>query len=80
MDDDRIAEIAALGGWTHRLDAAITGVDPALATPWPVGEVAAGVGRFRCADGRWIRLHGGFPPLVGWARPTTPLGEGELTW
>ena len=120
MDDDRIAGIAALGGWTHRLDAAITGVDPALATPWPVGEVAAvalaqvgvaaarlarraggdpgsvrtdvgdaaaatigfavmrvdgasmmrtnaenpWVGRYRCADGRWIHLHGGFPPLV----------------
>lgn len=26
------------------------------ANPW--------VGRFRCADGRWIHLHGGFPPLV----------------
>lgn len=22
------------------------------------------VGRYRCADGRWIYLHGGFPPLV----------------
>jgi crotonobetainyl-CoA:carnitine CoA-transferase CaiB-like acyl-CoA transferase len=22
------------------------------------------VGRYRCADGRWIHLHGGFPPLV----------------
>ena len=26
------------------------------ANPW--------VGRYRCADGRWIHLHGGFPPLV----------------
>lgn len=24
----------------------------------------AWVGRYRCADGRWIHLHGGFPPLV----------------
>jgi len=26
------------------------------ANPW--------VGRYRCADGRWIHLHGGFPPLA----------------
>ena len=26
------------------------------ANPW--------VGRYRCVDGRWIHLHGGFPPLV----------------
>jgi crotonobetainyl-CoA:carnitine CoA-transferase CaiB-like acyl-CoA transferase len=24
----------------------------------------AWVGRYRCADGRWIHLHGGFPPLA----------------
>ncbi len=120
MDDDRIAEISALGGWSRELDAVITGSDPVLATPWPVGEVAAvaltqagsaaarlarraggdpgtvhadvadaaaatigfaimrvdgesmartnaenpWVGRYRCADGRWIHLHGGFPSLV----------------
>jgi len=27
-----------------------------VANPW--------VGRYRCADGRWIHLHGGFPPLA----------------
>jgi len=120
MDDARIVEIAGLGGWHDEFDAAITGVDPVLATPWPVGEVAAvalaqvgaaaarlarraggdpgqvrtdvadasaatigfavmrvdgesmartnaenpWVGRYRCDDGRWIHLHGGFPPLA----------------
>jgi crotonobetainyl-CoA:carnitine CoA-transferase CaiB-like acyl-CoA transferase len=120
MDQARIAEIAALGGWTPDSDVVITGADPALATPWPVGEVAsvaltrAGaaaarlarrgggepgvirgdvadaaaatisfalmrvdgasmartnadnpwVDRYRCADGRWIHLHGGFPDLA----------------
>jgi crotonobetainyl-CoA:carnitine CoA-transferase CaiB-like acyl-CoA transferase len=120
MEPARIARIADLGGWKLDGDVAITGADPALATPWPVGEVAAvalalagasaaglarraggdpgpvrtrvgdaaastigfavmrvdgesmartnaenpWVGRYRCADGRWIHLHGGFPPLV----------------
>jgi crotonobetainyl-CoA:carnitine CoA-transferase CaiB-like acyl-CoA transferase len=120
MDDDRVARIAALAGWGQEMDATVTGFDPVLATPWPVGEVAAvalaqagsaaarlarraggdpgsvrtdvadaaaatlgfavmrvdgesmmrtnaenpWVGRYRCADGRWIHLHGGFPPLV----------------
>ncbi len=120
MDHGRIAEIASLGGWTFESDVVISGADPVLATPWPVGEVAgvalavAGaaaarlaqrgggapgavrtdvgdaaaatisfalmrvdaeamtrtnannpwVGRYRCADGRWIHLHGGFPPLA----------------
>ncbi len=30
------------------------------------------VGRYRCADGRWIHLHGGFPPLAD--RLTALLG------
>ena len=120
MDTGRIAEVASLGGWTFESDVVITGADPALATPWPVGEVAAvalvqvgdaaarlarraggdpgpvradvgdaaaatigfalmrvdgasmartnaenpWVGRYRCADGRWIHLHGGFPALA----------------
>jgi crotonobetainyl-CoA:carnitine CoA-transferase CaiB-like acyl-CoA transferase len=120
MEPALIARIADLGGWKLDGDVVITGADPALATPWPVGEVAAvalaragvsaaglarraggdpgpvrtgvgdaaastigfavmrvdgesmartnaenpWVGRYRCADGRWIHLHGGFPPLV----------------
>ena len=114
---ERIAELGRL-----RLDGdvEITGRDPALGTPWPVGEVAAvalanagsaagslarraggdpgpvrtdvgnaaattlgfavmrvdgesmartnaenpWVGRYRCADERWIHLHGGFPALA----------------
>ena len=120
MKSERIARIADLGGWRFDGEVEITGADPALATPWPVGEVAAvalvaagsaaarlarraggdpgsvrtdvgdaaaatigfavirvdgesmertnaenpWVGRYRCADGRWIHLHGGFRPLV----------------
>ncbi len=120
MKSAQIARIADLGGWRFDGEVEITGADPALATPWPVGEVAAvalaaagmaaarlarraggdpgwvrtdvadaaaatigfavmrvdgesmartnaenpWVGRYRCADGRWIHLHGGFPPLV----------------
>jgi len=120
MDARRIARIAALGGWTVDPTVEVSGADPVLATPWPVGEVAAvalaqagaaaarlarraggdpgpvrtdvgdaaaatigfavlrvdgesmmrtnaanpWVGRYRCSDGRWIHLHGGFPPLV----------------
>ncbi len=120
MESARIARIADLGGWTFDGEVDVTGADPALATPWPVGEVAAvalvaagtaaarlarraggdpasvrtdvgdaaaatigfavmrvdgesmartnaenpWVGRYRCADGRWIHLHGGFPSLV----------------
>ncbi len=120
MDAVRVAEIAALGGWTNDPTADIVGADPVLATPWSVGEVAAvalaqagtaaarlarraggdpgpvrtdvgdaaaatigfallrvdgegmmrtnadnpWVDRYRCADRRWIHLHGGFPPLV----------------
>jgi crotonobetainyl-CoA:carnitine CoA-transferase CaiB-like acyl-CoA transferase len=101
-------------------DLDVVGADPALATPWPVGDVAAvalasagaaaarlarrvggdpglvrtdvgdaaaatigfavmrvdgapmarpnadnpWVERYRCADGRWIHLHGGFPALA----------------
>lgn len=120
MDPTRLAHLAELGG--VRLDVAVevVGADPVLATPWPVGEVAAvalaragvaaarlsgragaspgpvrvavadaaaatigfavmrvdgesmtrtnaqnpWVGRYRCADGRWIHLHGGFPALA----------------
>ena len=58
---------------------ALDGTDLILPTPWPVGEVdavalaqvgAAGAALARragaevCADGRWIHLHGGSPPLV----------------
>ncbi len=120
MEPERVARIADLGGWNLDGAADVIGADPALATPWPVGEVAAvalaaagtaaarlarraggdpgrvrtdvgdaaaatigfalmrvdgesmartnaenpWVGRYRCADGRWIHLHGGFPPLV----------------
>ena len=120
MEPARIARIADHAGWKLEGDVEVTGADPALATPWPVGEVAAvalaaagragarlarraggdpgsvrtdvgdaaaatigfavvrvdgesmartnaenpWVGRYRCADGRWIHLHGGFPPLV----------------
>jgi crotonobetainyl-CoA:carnitine CoA-transferase CaiB-like acyl-CoA transferase len=120
MQPDRISEVAAAGGWSGDDTVEIVGVDPALDTPWPVGEVAAvalaqagssaarlarwaggdpgpvradvgdaaaatigfalmrvdgesmartnaenpWVGRYRCADGRWIHLHGGFPNLA----------------
>lgn len=120
MQPDRISEIAAAGGWSGDDTFEISGIDPALDTPWPVGEVAAvalaragsaaarlarraggdpgavradvgdaaaatigfalmrvdgepmartnadnpWVGRYRCADGRWIHLHGGFPNLA----------------
>jgi hypothetical protein len=40
MDHGRIAEIATLGGWTFDSHVVVTGADPVLATPWPVGEVA----------------------------------------
>jgi crotonobetainyl-CoA:carnitine CoA-transferase CaiB-like acyl-CoA transferase len=120
MESKRVAHVAEVGGL--RLDGAVEviGADPVLATPWPVGEVAAvalahagaaaarlsmragsdpgpvrvsvadaaaatigfavmrvdgqsmtrtnaenpWVGRYRCADGRWIHLHGGFPALA----------------
>ncbi len=121
MDVGRISETATLGGWTLQSEVAITGADPVLATPWPVGDVAAvalavagdaasrlarraggdpgvvradvgdaaaatigfalmrvggesmsrtnadnpWVGPYRCADGRWIHVHGGFPALAG---------------
>jgi crotonobetainyl-CoA:carnitine CoA-transferase CaiB-like acyl-CoA transferase len=120
MEPALIARIADLGGWALDGEVAVTGADPVLATPWPVGEVAAvalagagraaarlarraggapgpvrvdvgdaaaatigfavmrvdgasmartnaenpWVGRYRCADGRWIHLHGGFPKLA----------------
>lgn len=121
MESTRVAHVAELGGL--RLDGAVevVGADPVLATPWPVGEIAAvalahsgvaaarlsrraganpgpvrvtvadaaaatigfavmrvdgesmartnaenpWVGRYRCADRRWIHLHGGFPGLAG---------------
>jgi crotonobetainyl-CoA:carnitine CoA-transferase CaiB-like acyl-CoA transferase len=121
MQSDRIAKVAAAGGWTVAGPVEIDGADPALDTPWTVGEVAAvalarsgssaarlarraggdpgpvradvgdaaaatigfalmrvdgesmartnaenpWVGRYRCGDGRWIHLHGGFPTLAG---------------
>ena len=120
MEAQRLARVAELGGWSTDVGIEITGSDPALPTPWPVGEVAAvalahagaaaarlarraggdpgpvrsdvgdavaatigfavmrldgqsmtrtnadnpWVGRYRCADGRWIHLHGGFPALA----------------
>ncbi len=120
MQPDRIEKVAAAGGWTVVGPVEIDGDDPALDTPWPVGEVAAvalaqagdsaarlarraggdpgsvrtdvgdaaaatigfalmrvdgepmartnadnpWVGRYRCGDGRWIHLHGGFPNLA----------------
>lgn len=79
MDARRSALIADLGGWRTDIALALDGTDPILPTPWPVGEVdavalaqvgAAGAALARragaevCADGRWIHLHGGFPPLV----------------
>ena len=120
MHPDRIAKVAAAGGSSVVGPVEIDGVDPALDTPWPVGEVAAvalahagssaarlarraggdpgsvrtdvgdaaaatisfalmrvdgesmtrtnaenpWVGRYRCGDGRWIHLHGGFPTLA----------------
>ncbi len=120
MEPGRIARVVALGRLELAGDIVVDGNDPVLATPWPVGEVAAvalaragdaaaqlarraggdpgpvrtdvgdaaaatisfalmrvdgasmartnadnpWVGRYRCADGRWIHLHGGFPPLV----------------
>ena len=132
MEPARIARIADLGGWSLDGDVELTGADPALATAWPVGEVAAvalaaagsaaarlarraggdpgpvrtdvgdaaaatigfalmrvdgesmartnaenpWVGRYRCADGRWIHLHGGFPPLAG--RLASLLGLGVV--
>ena len=130
MQPDRISEVAAAGGWLGDDTVEIGGVDPALDTPWPVGEVAAvalaragssaarlarraggdpgpartdvgdaaaatigfalmrvdgepmartnaenpWVGRYRCGDGRWIHLHGGFPNLAG--RLADLLGTG----
>jgi crotonobetainyl-CoA:carnitine CoA-transferase CaiB-like acyl-CoA transferase len=120
MEQDRISEVASLAGLTLGGEVAVSGSDPVLSTPWPVGEVAAvglaaagaaaarlarragsdpgavradvadaaaatigfavmrvdgepmartnadnpWVDRYRCGDGRWIHLHGGFPPLV----------------
>jgi crotonobetainyl-CoA:carnitine CoA-transferase CaiB-like acyl-CoA transferase len=120
MDPTRVAHVAELGGLLLDSAVEIVGSDPVLATPWPVGEVAAvalahagvaaarlsrraganpgpirvavadaaaatigfavmrvdgesmartnaenpWVGRYRCADGRWIHLHGGFPALA----------------
>ena len=124
MDRARLQAIAAAAGppfvSVDAASATVTGSDPVLSTPWPVGDVAAvalagvgaaaarlatraggdpgpvrvavpdaaaatigfavmrvdgesmsrtnaanpWVGRYRCADGRWIHLHGGFPPLV----------------
>ncbi len=120
MDNDRLALLTDRGGWTLDEPIEITGADPVLPSPWPIGEVAAvalaqvgaaaarlarraggdpgpvrvdvaeaaattigfallrldgrpmsrtntdnpWVGRYRCADERWIHLHGGFPPLV----------------
>ena len=130
MQPDRISEVAAAGGWLDDDTVEVGGVDPALDTPWPVGEVAAvalaragssaarlarraggnpgpartdvgdaaaatigfalmrvdgepmartnaenpWVGRYRCGDGRWIHLHGGFPNLAG--RLADLLGTG----
>lgn len=118
---DSVTRIADLAGWSLLDPVTVDGHDPVLATPWPVGEVAAvalaqvgaaaarlarraggdfgpvqvsvsdaaaatvgfavmrvdgaamgrtnadnpWVGRYRCADGRWIHLHGGFPALAG---------------
>jgi crotonobetainyl-CoA:carnitine CoA-transferase CaiB-like acyl-CoA transferase len=120
MDSTRVAHVAELGGLSLDGAVEVVGADPVLATPWPVGEVAAvalahagvaaarlsrragahpgavrvavadaaaatigfavmrvdgesmartnvdnpWVGRYRCADGRWIHLHGGFPVLA----------------
>ncbi len=120
MDSTRVAHVAELAGLRLDGEAEVVGADPVLATPWPVGEVAAvalaragvaaarlssragaspgpvhvdvadaaaatigfavmrvdgesmartnadnpWVGRYRCADGRWIHLHGGFPVLA----------------
>ncbi len=52
-----VAEAAAstIGFAVMRVDGASMSRTNA-ANPW--------VGRYRCADGRWIHLHGGFPPLV----------------
>ncbi len=120
MDPTRLVEVSAHGRWHSDPDASISGRDPVLSTPWPVGEVAAvalaqvgdaaarlarsaggdpgevrvdvadaaastigfgvmrvdgqpmsrtnaansWVDRYRCGDGRWIYLHGGFPALA----------------
>ncbi len=120
MDRARLDQLTELGGWRGDESVEITGSDPVLPTPWPVGEIAAvalaqagvaagilarradgdpgtvsvdvadaaastigfalmrvdgesmvrtnaenpWVGRYRCADDRWIHLHGGFAPLV----------------
>jgi crotonobetainyl-CoA:carnitine CoA-transferase CaiB-like acyl-CoA transferase len=122
MDRTRVAHVAELGGvlFGDEVEVEVVGADPVLATPWPVGEVAAvalahagmaaarlsrrvggnpgpvrvgvadaaaatigfavmrvdgesmartnaenpWVARYRCADGRWIHLHGGFPALA----------------
>ena len=120
MERGRLDQLTELGGWLVGESVEVTGTDPVLPTPWPVGEIAAvalaqagvaasvlarradgdpgpvrvdvadaaastigfalmrvdgesmsrtnaenpWVGRYRCADDRWIHLHGGFPPLV----------------
>jgi crotonobetainyl-CoA:carnitine CoA-transferase CaiB-like acyl-CoA transferase len=120
MDSTRLGHVAELGGLDFDGAVEVVGADPVLASPWPVGEVAAvalaragvaaarlarraganpgpvrvvvsdaaaatvgfavmrvdgesmartnaenpWVGRYRCADGRWIHLHGGFPALA----------------
>jgi crotonobetainyl-CoA:carnitine CoA-transferase CaiB-like acyl-CoA transferase len=65
MDHGRITEIAMLGGWTLDSDVVITGADPALATPWPVGDVAA-VALALAGDGaaRLGRRGGGAPGVI----------------
>jgi crotonobetainyl-CoA:carnitine CoA-transferase CaiB-like acyl-CoA transferase len=120
MDRTRLVEVSGHGRWRSDPDALISGRDPVLSTPWPVGDVAAvalaqvgaaaarlarsaggdprevrvdvadaaastigfgvmrvdglpmsrtnaanpWVDRYRCGDGRWIHLHGGFPVLA----------------
>jgi crotonobetainyl-CoA:carnitine CoA-transferase CaiB-like acyl-CoA transferase len=120
MEPARVTRIADLGGLEFDAEVHVAGADPVLATPWPVGDVAAvalasagaaaarlarrgggnpgpvrtdvgdaaaatigfavmrvdgasmartnadnpWVERYRCADGRWIHLHGGFLPLA----------------
>ncbi len=137
MQPGRIAHVAELGMLTLDGDVEIAGSDPALTTPWPVGEIAAvalarsgvaaarlarraggapgpvranvehaaaatigfavmrvdgesmartnadnpWVGRYRCADGRWIHLHGGFPALAERMASLldVPVGADEAT-
>lgn len=65
MDAARVCEVASHGGWTFEGDVVLAGSDPALATLWPVGEVAAvALALVGDAAARLARRAGGDPGPV----------------